>query len=65
MEVRLGFIERQALHRADVASVKEANAKIRTFVTGWNYRGHPIVWTKTSTKILKNANRSSTSKTDH
>nr|HBD4646009.1 transposase [Shigella flexneri] len=65
VEVWFGIIERQALHRADVASVPELNQKIRTFVTGWNDRCHPSVWTKTSAEILKKANRPTTSKTGH
>ena len=60
-----GIIERQALHRADVASVPELNQRIRAFVTGWNDRCHPFVWTKTSTEILKKANRPITSKMGH
>ncbi len=65
VEVWFSIIERQALHRADVASVAELNKKIRAFVTGWNDRCHPFVWTKTSTEILNKANRSTTSKTAH
>lgn len=42
MEVWLGIIERQALHRADVVSVPELNAKISAFVTGWNDCCHPL-----------------------
>ncbi|WP_082697120.1 IS630 family transposase [Kocuria rosea] len=64
-EVWFGIVERQALHRADVASVKELNAKIRAFISGWNDRCHPFVWTKTSTEILNKANRPRTSKTGH
>jgi transposase len=65
VEVWFGIIERQALHRADVASVPELNRKIRAFVAGWNDRCHPFVWTKSSTEILKKANRPITSKTGH
>ena len=65
VEVWLGTVERQALHRADVASVPELNKRIRAFVTGWNDRCHPFVWTKTSTEVLNKANRSTTSKTGH
>jgi transposase len=65
VEVWFGIIERQALHRANVASVPELNARMRAFVTGWNDRCHPFVWTKTSTEILKKANRPTTSKTVH
>lgn len=59
------MIARQALHRTDVASVAELNVKIRAFVTGWNHRAHPFVWTKTSPKILKKDNRPTTLNTDH
>jgi len=52
-EAWFGLIERQALHRADVVSVPELNKRIRAFVTGWNDRCHPCVWTRTSTEILK------------
>lgn len=63
--VWFGIVDRQALHRADVASVAELNAKIRAFVTAWNGRCHPFVWTKTNTEILKKANRPTTLETDH
>lgn len=56
---------RQALHRAETACVAELNQLIRAFVTGWNDRCHPFVWTKTSTEILKKANRPMTSNTGH
>jgi transposase len=65
VEVWFGITERQALHRADVASVPELNKPIRAFTTGWNDRCHPFVWTKTSTEILTKANRSTTSITGH
>ena len=65
VEVWFEIIERQALHRADVASVPEPNKRIRAFILGWNDRCHPFVWTKTSTEVLNKANRSTTSKTDH
>jgi transposase len=65
VEMWFGTIERQALHRTDVASVAELNKGIRAFVTGWNDRCHPFVWTKTSTEIFKKANRPTTSKTGH
>ncbi|VEH41640.1 Uncharacterised protein [Kocuria rosea] len=65
MEVWFGIIKRQALHRADVASVPELNKRIRAFITGWNDRCHPFVWTNTSIEILNKANRSTTSITGH
>ena len=26
--------------------------KIRAFITGWNHRKHPFIWTKTPDQIL-------------
>jgi transposase len=65
VEVWFGIIERQAIHRGSFHSVRDLNAKIRAFVTGWNDRRHPFVWTKTADDILKKANRQTTSNTDH
>ena len=63
VEVWFGIIERQAIHRGTFGSVKDLNAKIRAFITGWNDRCHPFVWTKTADQILKKAKRSTTSET--
>ncbi|MCW3471693.1 IS630 family transposase, partial [Rhodococcus pyridinivorans] len=41
------------------------NAKIRAFITGWNTRCAPFVWTKTADQILAKADRQDTSTTDH
>ena len=57
VEVWFSIIERQAIHRGTFTSVKDLNAKIRTFINGWNDRCHPFVWTKTADQILKKANR--------
>ena len=65
VEVWFGIIERQAIHRGTFGSVRDLNAKIRTFITGWNDRCHPFVWTKTADQILTKANRKTTSNTDH
>ena len=65
VEVWFGIIERQAIHRGSFGSVKDLNAKIRTFVNGWNDRRHPFVWTKTADQVLKKAKRSTTFETDH
>ena len=65
VEVWFGIIERQAIHRGSFGSVKDLNAKIRAFITGWNNRCHPFVWTKTAEDILKKANRKTTSNTAH
>ncbi len=53
VEVWFSIIERQTLRRVDVASAAELNKRIRGFVTGWNDRSHPFVWTKTPEQILK------------
>lgn len=65
VEVWFGIIDRQAIRRGVFTSVKDLNAKIRQFITGWNDRKHPFVWTKTSDEILKKANRQPTSDTRH
>ena len=65
VEVWFSVIERQAIHRGTYTSVKDLNAKIRTFIDGWNDRCHPFVWTKAADEILKKANRKSTSDTRH
>jgi hypothetical protein len=64
VEVWFGIIERQAIRRGTFNSVRDLNAKIRAFVTGWNDRRYPFVWTKTADDILKKANRQTTSNTD-
>lgn len=65
VEVWFGIIDRQAIRRGVFTSVKDLNAKIRQFITGWNDRKHPFVWTKTADEILKKANRQPTSETRH
>jgi transposase len=65
VEVWFGIIERQAIHRGTFRSVKELNAKIRTYIDGWNDRCHPFAWTKTADEILAKANRQNTSETAH
>ena len=58
VEVWFGIIDRQAIRRGTFGSVKDLNAKIRTFIDSWNDgRAHPFVWTKTAEEILKKAGR--------
>jgi len=57
VEIWFGIIERQAIHRGTFGSVRELNAKIRTFIDGWNDRAHPFIWTKTADQILAKAKR--------
>lgn len=65
VEVWFSIIERQAIHRGTFRSVHDLNTKIRAFITGWNDRSHPFVWTKTADQILKKANRQKTSDAGH
>jgi transposase len=65
VEVWFSIIERQAIHRGTFGSVRDLNAKIRGFITGWNERSHPFVWTKTAKQILNKANRKKTSDAGH
>jgi hypothetical protein len=39
--------------------------KIRAFISGWNDRCQPFVWTKTPDQILKKADRKTTSVAVH
>ena len=59
------ILERQAIHRGTYTSVRDLNAKIRAFITGWNDRAHPFAWTKTAEQVLKKANRKKTSDARH
>jgi transposase len=66
VEVWFGIIERQAIRRGTFRSVKDLNAKIRTFIDHWNGdRAHPFVWTKTADQILAKTNRQTTSNSGH
>lgn len=65
VEVWFGIIDRQAIRRGIFTSVKDLNAKIRQFISGWNNRKHPFVWTKTPEQILTKANPKRTSETRH
>ncbi|MBS1906303.1 MAG: IS630 family transposase [Actinobacteria bacterium] len=65
VEVWFGIIDKQAIRRGIFTSVKDLNAKIRQFITGWNDRKHPFVWTKTPEQILAKANPKRTSETRH
>ena len=47
VEVWFSIIERQAIHRGSVGNVRDLTRAIRTYITGWNTRAHPFVWTKT------------------
>ncbi|MEQ4210499.1 IS630 family transposase, partial [Actinopolymorpha sp. B9G3] len=63
VEVWFSIIERQAIHRGTFRSVRDLITKIRQFITGWNDRCHPFVWTKTADQILTKTNRQKISTT--
>jgi hypothetical protein len=52
-EIWFGIIERQAIHRGTLGSVRDLTTAIRTYINGWNNRAHPFVWTKTADQVLK------------
>ena len=64
-EVWFGIIERQAIRRGTFTSVNDLNTMIRAFITGWNKRSRPFVWTKTADEVLAKAQRKVTSGADH
>lgn len=51
IEVWFAIVERQAIHRGTFTSVPELVAAIRRFVTSWNTRCEPFVWTKPAIEI--------------
>ena len=57
VEVWFGIIERQAIRRGTFDSVRALMIKIRAFITGWNTRKHPFIWTKNPDEILDKINR--------
>ena len=57
VEVWFGIIERQAIRRGSFPSVRDLMIKIRAFITGWNHRKHPFIWTKPADEILDKINR--------
>jgi transposase len=65
VECWFSMAERQAIHRGTYTSVKDLNAKLRTYIDGWNDRAHPFVWTKTADQILTKAKRKKTSHAGH
>ena len=51
VEVRSGIIERHAIRRGAFPSVRDLTDKIRAFMTSWNRRKHPFIWTQTQTTL--------------
>jgi transposase len=65
VECWFSMAERQAIHRGTYRSVKDLNAKLRTYIDGWNDRAHPFTWTKPADQILAKANRKKISNAAH
>ena len=65
VETWFSIAERQAIHRGTYTSVKDLNAKLRTYIDGWNDRAHPFTWTTPADEILKKANRKRISSAEH
>ena len=57
VEVCFGIIERQAIRRGSFTSARDLTAKIRAFITGWNHRKHPFMWTRTPDEVLSKIDR--------
>jgi transposase len=65
VEVWFSIIERQAIRRGVFPSVRDLMIKIRTFITGWNTRCHPFIWTKPADEILTKITRKRSRTTSH
>ena len=65
VESWFAIIERQAIHRGTFGSVRDLNAAIRRFITGWNQRSTPFTWTKPASEILPKIKRKKTSHAAH
>jgi transposase len=57
VEVWFSIIEKQAIHRGSFTSVRDLMIKIRAFISGWNQRCHPFIWTKPANEILDKIDR--------
>ncbi|MGI8414762.1 MAG: IS630 family transposase [Nakamurella sp.] len=67
VEIWFGIIERQAIRRGTLTSVRDLMVKIREFINGWNPRAHPFIWTKPAEQIIDKIDRKRklTSTTNH
>ena len=52
VEIFFSVIDRAAIRRGVLTSVKDLNTKIRAFINSWNQHCHPFTWTKTPNEIL-------------
>jgi transposase len=65
IEVFFGIITRQAIRRGSFDSVTQLTRAIRAFITAYNDRCQPFIWTKTPDEILTKATRQRTSDARH
>jgi transposase len=65
IEVFFGIITRQAIRRGSFDSVTQLTNAIRAFITAYNDRCEPFVWTKTPDEILAKATCQRTSDARH
>ena len=50
VEIWFGIVERQAIRRGVLKSIRDRNTKICAFIGGWHDRAQPFVWAKISGK---------------
>jgi transposase len=65
VEVFFGIITRQAIRRGSFDNVKQLVTAIRAFITAYNQRCQPFIWTKTADEILPRASRQPISDAGH
>jgi hypothetical protein len=65
VETFFAIITKQSIERGSFASVKDLIATIDRFISGWNERCEPFVWTKDADEILAHINRQRTYATVH
>jgi transposase len=65
IEVFFGIITRQAIRRGSFDNVTQLTRAIRAFITAYNDRCEPFIWTKTPDEILTKTTRQRTSDARH
>ena len=65
IESWFSILTRQQVRRGAYHNVSELIAAIEHFITGYNDRARPFVWTKSADEVLAKAKRQDTSGTEH
>ena len=65
VETFFSIITKQSIQRGSFASVKDLIATIDRYISAWNKRCEPFVWTKDADEILAHINRQKTYATVH